>query len=39
MSNVTMEYDLVRNIYSLDPVDAKSLDEVPSSIIMIANDI
>ena len=22
-----MEYDLVRKIYSLDPVDAKSLDE------------
>ena len=26
MSNVMMEYDLVKKIYSLDPVDAKSLD-------------
>ena len=27
MSNVTMDYDLVRKIYLLDPIDAKSLDE------------
>ena len=27
MSNVTMEYDPIRKIYSLDLVDAKSLDE------------
>jgi hypothetical protein len=27
MSNVIIEYDLVRKIYSLDPVDAKSLGE------------
>jgi hypothetical protein len=26
MSNVTMDHDLVRNICSLDPVDAKSTD-------------
>ena len=27
MSNVTMEYALIRKIYSLDLVDAKSLDK------------
>ena len=27
MSNVTMEYDPFRQIYPLDPVDAKSFDE------------
>ena len=27
MSNVIMEYVLVRKIYLLDPVDVKSLDE------------
>ena len=26
-SNVTIEYDLLRKIYSLDPIDAKSLGE------------
>jgi hypothetical protein len=26
LSNNTMEYDLVRNIYLLDPINAKSLD-------------
>ena len=27
MTNVMMEYDPIKNIYSLDPVDAKNLDE------------
>lgn len=27
MSNAIMEYDLVRNIYFLDPLDVESLDE------------
>ena len=27
LSNVTTEYDLIRKIYWLHPVDAKSLDE------------
>jgi hypothetical protein len=35
MSNVIMEYDPVRKIYVLDPVDAKSLDEFVGKIIVV----
>ena len=35
MSNVIMEYDPVRKIYLLDPIDAKSLDEAVGKLIVV----